>query len=103
MQDTTVCLLALTQYMKLTGSNSQNTVTLSTEDSEEVFPVDNNNRLLVQRSKLSARHGQYTVDVEGEGCAFTQVMETLHRGRTELACESSDQLHVKSFVILLFL
>ncbi|KAK7805043.1 hypothetical protein U0070_021725, partial [Myodes glareolus] len=71
-QDTTVCLLALTQYMKLTGSNSQNTVTLSTEDSEEVFPVDNNNRLLVQRSKLSARHGQYTVDVEGEGCAFIQ-------------------------------
>ncbi|XP_005365351.1 ovostatin homolog [Microtus ochrogaster] len=71
-QDTTVCLLALTQYMKLTGSNSQNTVTLSTEDSEEVFPVNNNNRLLVQRSKLSARHGQYVVDVEGEGCAFIQ-------------------------------
>lgn len=71
-QDTTVCLLALTQYMKLTGSNSQNTVTLSTEDSEEVFPVDNNNRLLVQRSKLSARHGQYAVDVEGNGCAFIQ-------------------------------
>ncbi|XP_057623601.1 ovostatin homolog [Chionomys nivalis] len=71
-QDTTVCLLALTQYMKLTGSNSQNTVTLSTEDSEEVFPVDNNNRLLVQHSKLAARHGQYAVAIEGEGCAFIQ-------------------------------
>ncbi|CAO2606751.1 Ovostatin homolog [Lemmus lemmus] len=84
-QDTTVCLLALTQYMELTGSNSQNTVTLSTEDSREVFPVNNDNRLLVQRSKLTAGHGQYAIDVEGEGCAFIQVMETLHRGRTELA------------------
>ncbi|XP_040593878.1 ovostatin homolog isoform X2 [Mesocricetus auratus] len=71
-QDTAVCLLALTQYMKLTGSNSQNTVTLSTEESEEVFPVDNDNRLLVQRSKLSKGHGQYSVDVDGEGCTFIQ-------------------------------
>lgn len=99
MQDTTVCLLALTQYMKLTGSNSQNTVTLSTEDSEKVFPVYNDNHLLVQHSNLSAGHGQYAVDIEGEGCVFIQVMETLHRGRAELACESSDQLRVKSFVI----
>ncbi|MEJ1279962.1 hypothetical protein NN561_010899 [Cricetulus griseus] len=71
-QDTTVCLLALTRYMNLTGSNSQNTVTLSTEESEEVFPVNNDNRLLVQRSKLSKGHGQYTVDVDGEGCTFIQ-------------------------------
>lgn len=77
MQDTTVCLLALTRYMNLTGSNSQNTVTLSTEESEEVFPVNNDNRLLVQRSKLSKGHGQYTVDVDGEGCTFIQVMESL--------------------------
>ncbi|XP_006987915.1 alpha-2-macroglobulin-like protein 1 [Peromyscus maniculatus bairdii] len=72
IQDTTVCLLALTRYMKLTGSNSQNTVTLNTEESEEVFTVDNDNRLVVQRSKLSRGHGQYTVAVEGEGCAFIQ-------------------------------
>ncbi|KAL6063986.1 hypothetical protein STEG23_028506, partial [Scotinomys teguina] len=71
-QDTPVCLLALTRYMKLTGSNSQNTVTLSTEESEEVFTVNNDNRLLVQRSKLSEGHGQYAVDVEGEGCTFIQ-------------------------------
>ncbi|XP_036038636.1 ovostatin homolog [Onychomys torridus] len=74
IQDTTVCLLALTQYMKLTGSNSQNTVTLSTEESEEVFTVNNDNRLLVQRSKLSKGHGQYMVDVEGEGCTFIQAI-----------------------------
>lgn len=89
-----MCLLALTRYMKLTGSNSQNTVTLNTEESEEVFTVDNDNRLVVQRSKLSRGHGQYTVAVEGEGCAFIQVMEALLRGRTELACKSSDPCSV---------
>ncbi|XP_021518039.2 ovostatin homolog [Meriones unguiculatus] len=72
MQDSTVCLLALTQYMKLTGSKPQNTITLSTEGSEEVFHVDNDNRLLVQRSKLSKGHGPYKIDVDGEGCTFIQ-------------------------------
>ncbi|CAH7422789.1 ovostatin homolog [Phodopus roborovskii] len=71
-QDTTVCLLALTRYMELTGSSSQNTVTLSTEESEEVFSINNHNRLLVQHSKLSKGHGLYSVDVEGEGCTFIQ-------------------------------
>ncbi|KAL1791017.1 pregnancy zone protein-like, partial [Sigmodon hispidus] len=70
--DTTVCLLALTQYMKLTGSNSQNTITLSTGESEELFSVNNENRLVVQHSKLSKGLRQYTVDVEGEGCTFIQ-------------------------------
>ncbi|NP_001001179.2 ovostatin homolog precursor [Mus musculus] len=72
MQDTTVCLLALTQYMKLTGSNPQNTITLSSEESEEVFYVNRNKRLLVQHSKVSKGHQQYTVDVEGDGCSFIQ-------------------------------
>ncbi|XP_021047084.1 ovostatin homolog [Mus pahari] len=72
MQDTTVCLLALTQYMKLTGSNPQNTITLSSEESEEVFYVNRNKRLLVQHSKVSNGHRQYTVDVEGDGCSFIQ-------------------------------
>ncbi|XP_034368459.1 alpha-2-macroglobulin-like protein 1 [Arvicanthis niloticus] len=72
MQDTIVCLLALTRYMKLTGSNPQNTVTLSTEESKEVFPVNRDNRLLVQHSKVSKDHRQYTVDVEGDGCSFIQ-------------------------------
>lgn len=72
MQDTTVCLLALTRYMKLTGSNPQNTVTLSTEESEEVFHVNRDNRLLVQHSKVSKVYQQHTVDVEGDGCSFIQ-------------------------------
>ncbi|XP_045695720.1 ovostatin homolog 2-like [Phyllostomus hastatus] len=71
-QDTAVCLLALTHYMKLTFSNGQNNVTFSGEESSEIFQVNNDNRLLVQRSELTKAYGQYTVDVEGHGCAFIQ-------------------------------
>uniref|UniRef100_A0A8C0JYP0 Ovostatin homolog 2-like n=1 Tax=Canis lupus dingo TaxID=286419 RepID=A0A8C0JYP0_CANLU len=72
-QDTAVCLLAITHYMKFTFSNDQNTVTLSGEESNEMFQVNGDNRLLVQRSELTKAHGQYTLDVEGQGCAFIQV------------------------------
>lgn len=81
MQDTAVCLLAITRYMKLTFSNDQNTVTFSNEESNEVFQINGDNRLLVQRSELTKAHGQYTVDVEGQGCAFIQVTEIYLRGR----------------------
>uniref|UniRef100_A0A8P0NFF0 Alpha-macroglobulin-like TED domain-containing protein n=1 Tax=Canis lupus familiaris TaxID=9615 RepID=A0A8P0NFF0_CANLF len=67
-QDTAVCLLAITHYMKFTFSNDQNTVTLSGEESNEMFQVNGDNRLLVQRSELTKAHGQYTLDVEGQGC-----------------------------------
>ncbi|KAK1341410.1 LOW QUALITY PROTEIN: hypothetical protein QTO34_017816 [Cnephaeus nilssonii] len=71
-QDTAVCLLAVTRYMKLTFSNGQNNVTISNEEFSETFQVNNDNRLLVQRSELTKAYGQYTVDVEGEGFAFIQ-------------------------------
>ncbi|XP_045637175.1 ovostatin homolog 2-like [Ursus americanus] len=71
-QDTAVCLLAITHYMKFTFSDDQNTVTFSSEESSKIFQVNNDNRLLVQRSELTKAHGQYTVDVEGQGCAFIQ-------------------------------
>ncbi|XP_077930281.1 ovostatin homolog 2-like [Halichoerus grypus] len=71
-QDTAVCLLAITHYMKFTFSDDQNTVTFSSEESNEIFQVNNDNRLLVQRSELTKARGQYTVDVEGQGCAFIQ-------------------------------
>lgn len=71
-QDTTVCLLALTNYMKLTGSKEQSTVTLRSEEFEEVFLVKSDSRLLVQHTKLSEARGQYTVEVEGQGCTFIQ-------------------------------
>ncbi|KAM5262734.1 ovostatin homolog 2-like [Ctenodactylus gundi] len=72
VQDTTVCLLAITNYMKLTFSHGQNTVTFRSEGSSEVFQVNRDNRFLVQRSELTKAVGHYTVDVEGRGCAFIQ-------------------------------
>ncbi|XP_023563184.1 ovostatin homolog [Octodon degus] len=71
-QDTTVCLLAITSYMKLTFSNDQNSVTFLSEESMEIFHVNKENRLLVQRSELTKADGHYTVNVEGQGCAFIQ-------------------------------
>ncbi|XP_046537067.1 LOW QUALITY PROTEIN: ovostatin homolog 2-like [Equus quagga] len=71
-QDTAVCLLAITRYMVLTFSKDQNTVTISSEESNEIFQVNGDNRLLVQRSELTKARGQYTVDVEGQGCTFIQ-------------------------------
>ncbi|XP_014307153.1 ovostatin homolog 2-like [Myotis lucifugus] len=71
-QDTAVCLLAMTRYMKLTFSNGQNNVTVSNEESSETFQIDDDNRLLVQRSELPKAYGEYTVDVEGQGFAFIQ-------------------------------
>nr|XP_014706438.2 ovostatin homolog 2-like [Equus asinus] len=71
-QDTAVCLLAITRYMVLTFSKDQNTVTISSEESDEIFQVNGDNRLLVQRSELTKARGQYTVDVEGQGCTFIQ-------------------------------
>lgn len=65
----------MTRYMKLTFSDDQNTITFRSEESSEIFQVNSDNRLLVQRSELTKAHGQYTVDVEGQGCTFIQVIE----------------------------
>uniref|UniRef100_A0A2K6EDH5 Alpha-2-macroglobulin domain-containing protein n=1 Tax=Macaca nemestrina TaxID=9545 RepID=A0A2K6EDH5_MACNE len=56
----------------LTFSKDQNTVTFSREGSSEIFQVNSDNRLLVQRSELTKAPGEYTVDVEGHGCTFIQ-------------------------------
>ncbi|KAK2101581.1 Ovostatin 2 [Saguinus oedipus] len=71
-QDTAVCLLAITRYMKLTFSKNKNTVTFRSEGSSDIFEVNSDNRLLVQGSELTKAPGQYTVDVEGRGCTFIQ-------------------------------
>ncbi|XP_076965374.1 ovostatin homolog 2-like [Callospermophilus lateralis] len=71
-QDTIVCLLAITRYMKLTFSSDQNTITFRSQQSNEIFQINNDNRLLVQHLELTKAHGQYTVDVEGHGCTFIQ-------------------------------
>uniref|UniRef100_A0A8D2EHE6 Ovostatin homolog 2-like n=1 Tax=Theropithecus gelada TaxID=9565 RepID=A0A8D2EHE6_THEGE len=53
-------------------SADQNTVTFSREGPSEIFQVNSDNRLLVQRSELTKAPGEYTVDVEGHGCTFIQ-------------------------------
>lgn len=90
--------------MKLTFSNGQNTVTISNEESSETFQVNDDNRLLVQRSELTEAYGQYTVDVEGEGFAFIQVMDVYLRGRWMLPVKKvrlSVQLYMKCYFPIL--
>uniref|UniRef100_A0A2K5RQQ7 Alpha-2-macroglobulin domain-containing protein n=1 Tax=Cebus imitator TaxID=2715852 RepID=A0A2K5RQQ7_CEBIM len=56
----------------LTFSKNENTVTFRSEGSSDIFEVNSDNRLLVQASELTKAPGQYTVDVEGQGCTFIQ-------------------------------
>lgn len=78
--------------MKLTFSNDQNTVTFISEESVEIFEVNKDNRLLVQRSELTKADGQYTVDVEGQGCTFIQVIDLFLKRRKMFATEKSDSV-----------
>ncbi|XP_012587793.1 PREDICTED: ovostatin homolog 2-like [Condylura cristata] len=71
-QGNAVCLLAISRYVKITFSNGQNKVTIRSEKSKQIFQVNSDNRLLVQSSELTKTRGQYTVEVEGQGCTFTQ-------------------------------
>uniref|UniRef100_A0A8C0WKS1 Ovostatin n=1 Tax=Castor canadensis TaxID=51338 RepID=A0A8C0WKS1_CASCN len=52
----------------LTFSNDHNNITFRSEESSQIFEINRDNRLLVQRSELAKAHGEYTVDVEGQGC-----------------------------------
>lgn len=61
--------------MNLIFSDDQVTVSLSSEEFNNIFQINSDNHLLVQRSELTKAGGQYTVDVEGQGCAFIQVIE----------------------------
>uniref|UniRef100_A0A2K5ZKF0 Alpha-2-macroglobulin domain-containing protein n=1 Tax=Mandrillus leucophaeus TaxID=9568 RepID=A0A2K5ZKF0_MANLE len=63
----------------LTFSKNQNSVTFSREGSSEIFQVNSDNRLLVQRSELTKAPGEYTVDVEGHGCTFIQCFLKIFR------------------------
>lgn len=104
VQETPVCLLAITRYMKLTFSKNQNTVTFSREGSSEIFQVNSDNRLLVQRSELTKAPGEYTVDVEGHGCTFVQVTEICLRGWWVFASKRvrlSVQFYVKCYLTVL--
>ncbi|KAJ1122194.1 hypothetical protein NDU88_000697 [Pleurodeles waltl] len=73
-QDTVVALHALATYGAATYvKNGESSVTVSCESKiESHFHVDDGNRLLLQRAKLSHVPGDYTVEVKGNGCVYTQ-------------------------------
>ncbi|KAM5140414.1 alpha-2-macroglobulin-like [Mantella aurantiaca] len=75
-QDTVVALQALSKYAEITYSEKGDisvTVT-STTGFLEKFHVDNNNRLLLQRTTLPAIPGEYAVTATGTGCVFVQTV-----------------------------
>ncbi|KAJ1122196.1 hypothetical protein NDU88_000699 [Pleurodeles waltl] len=73
-QDTVVALHALASYGAATYvKNGESSVTVSCETKvESQFHVDDGNRLLLQRAKLLHVPGDYTVEVKGDGCVYTQ-------------------------------
>ena len=88
--------------MNLIFSDDQVTVSLSSEEFNKIFQVNGDNQLLVQRSELTKVGGQYTVDVEGRGCAFIQVMEFCEEDEC-LPVKNTDYLfsYVRSTILLL--
>ncbi|XP_066457061.1 alpha-2-macroglobulin-like [Eleutherodactylus coqui] len=75
-QDTVVALQALAKYTEVTFSDEGDvTVTVSSKMGlVGQFHVDKNNRLLLQRAKLSTIPENYTVTCTGNGCIFVQAV-----------------------------
>ncbi|CAM5078645.1 unnamed protein product [Natator depressus] len=73
-QDTVIALQALADYGAATYSEiGQNTVKISSSKPfEKVFEVNSQNRLLLQQSSLPDVPGNYTLEVNGNGCVFVQ-------------------------------
>ncbi|XP_073402567.1 alpha-2-macroglobulin-like isoform X1 [Dendrobates tinctorius] len=75
-QDTVVALQALAKYAENTFSdNGDVTTTVSSKSGFlEQFHVDNNNRILLQRTTLSKVPEDYTATLTGIGCVFVQAV-----------------------------
>ncbi|XP_073541257.1 alpha-2-macroglobulin-like protein 1 isoform X2 [Phyllobates terribilis] len=75
-QDTIVALQAMALYAEATFSDKgDSTVTLtSTNGFREQFRVNNDNRLLLQRSSLPDIPGEYTVTSSGNSCVYVQAL-----------------------------
>ncbi|XP_075697341.1 uncharacterized protein LOC142662932 [Rhinoderma darwinii] len=75
-QDTVVALQALAKYAEVTFTDEGDvTVVVSSKTGFlEQFNVDKNNRLLLQRAKLSTIPEDYTVTTTGKGCIFVQAV-----------------------------
>ncbi|XP_033029742.1 ovostatin-like [Lacerta agilis] len=75
-QDTVVAIQALALFSQYTFSkDGRNSVRIhSNKPFERIFEVNNDNRLLLQRTSLPDVPGEYTVDVNGTGCVFAQAV-----------------------------
>ncbi|NXU86102.1 OVOS protein, partial [Xiphorhynchus elegans] len=73
-QDTVVALQALAQYGYLTFSkNSLNTIKVNfMESPSKIFQVNDKNRFLLQQASLPTIPGNYSVEVNGNGCVYLQ-------------------------------
>jgi hypothetical protein len=71
-----VALQALTLFQRLTFSkNRQNLVQIfSDKVFSKAFQVNDENRLLLQQIPLPTTKEIYTVQVDGNGCVYVQVM-----------------------------
>ncbi|XP_044154020.1 LOW QUALITY PROTEIN: alpha-2-macroglobulin-like protein 1 [Bufo gargarizans] len=75
-QDTIVALQALALYAEATFNDKGDaTVTVtSTKGFQEQFRVNNENRLLLQRTSLPDIPGEYTVTSSGNNCVYVQAL-----------------------------
>ncbi|OCT71333.1 hypothetical protein XELAEV_18034311mg [Xenopus laevis] len=73
-QDTVVALQALAKYAEATFTDKGDvTVTVSSKTGfHQQFHVDQNNRLLLQKSSLSDIPGDYSLSASGSGCVYVQ-------------------------------
>ncbi|NWR94820.1 OVOS protein, partial [Furnarius figulus] len=73
-QDTVVALQALAQYGYLTFSKENlNTVNVNfMESPSKIFQVNDKNRFLLQQASLPTIPGNYSVEVNGDGCVYLQ-------------------------------
>uniref|UniRef100_A0AAY5KE25 Alpha-2-macroglobulin-like n=1 Tax=Esox lucius TaxID=8010 RepID=A0AAY5KE25_ESOLU len=79
-QDTVVALQALSLYStKVFSKEGSSTVTVkSPSGGQNVFDVNQNNKLLYQERQLQDVAGKYTVEVKGSACASVQVYGLLY-------------------------
>ncbi|XP_060050334.1 LOW QUALITY PROTEIN: alpha-2-macroglobulin-like [Erinaceus europaeus] len=76
-QDTVVALQALSRYGAATFAKSEKDILVTIQSSKTFstkFQVNSTNRLLLQQVSLPDLPGEYSIQVSGEGCVYTQAV-----------------------------
>ncbi|XP_063290705.1 alpha-2-macroglobulin-like protein 1 [Pelobates fuscus] len=74
-QDTLVAFQALCRYAELTYTGHLDLeVTVTGDDFQYKFSVNDTTRLLLQKGSLQQIPGNYTIQLKGEGCAYVRTM-----------------------------